>query len=349
MENLTIKDIAKLANVSVSTVSLVLNDRPGPKKETRDRVRAIIAETGFTPNAHTQRLSLKRSFTVHVVMRQYAYNLFNFFALELLLGILQESRELGYDVIFTTVDFAAPSKKERLEYVLDTIRAKTADGIIFIQISDPALLTELKKENIPYLCVDSHVKRDGSVPLLEVDYFDAAYRATEYLISKGHTKIGFIGSDAAPEYYISTLNGYMGALRDAGLPCRPDWIRKSDDEEHYDPACMENILSCKQRPTAIFCAGDIFAIGAVKQATKAGLRVPEDISFMSVDDLIVSEHIAPPLSTMSIDKSEMGVLAMKLIYDQINGEPYEKVNLVKTHLVQRHSVYDMAPVTALGK
>ena len=338
MAKLTISDIARMANVSTATVSFVLNGRPGICDETRSRVQAIIDETGYKPNVHTRRLTLRKSMTVHVVMRQYQYTLFNFFSLEVLMGIFRESRRLGYNIIFTSVDFTASDARSNFDYVIDTVRTGDADGVIFIQAADPAVVTTLQNEHFPFLCVDSHVKKDGSIPLLEMDYYDASYRATQYLIDNVHTDIGFIGADAAMEYHLSTFGGYTAALRDAGLVCHPEWVQIDAVEESPLPGRLENILACKKRPTAVFCAGDIFAIDAIKCAKRAGLRIPEDMSFMSIDGLVVSDFIEPPLSTMALDKAAMGANAMQLLYAIMNGRPYEAVNLMKTHIVRRQTV-----------
>lgn len=338
MSKLTISDIAKMANVSTATVSFVLNGRPGICDETRSRVQAIIDQTGYKPNVHTRRLTLKKSMTVHVVMRQYSYNLFNFYSLEILMGIFRESRQLGYNIIFTSVDFASSSARSNFDYVIDTVRTGDADGVIFIQAADPAVVETLQQEHFPFLCVDCHVKQDGAIPMLEMDNYDASYRATQYLIDNGHTDIGFIGADASVEYHRSTFGGYTAALKDAGLVCHPEWIQIDTVEETPLPGRLEPILACKKRPTAVFCAGDIFAIDAIKCAKQAGLRIPEDMSFMSIDGLVVSDFIEPPLSTMVLDKTAMGVNAMQLLYAIMNGQPYKPVNLMKTNIVRRGTV-----------
>lgn len=200
------------------------------------------------------------------------------------------------------------------------------------------MLLAPREERCPFLCVDSHVRRDGSIPLLEMDAYDASYRATRHLIDNGHREIGFIGSDNAKEYFLSTFGGYAAALKDAGLVCRPEWMQKDSEAELPQPARMENILACRQRPTAIFCAGDIFAIDAMKSAKQAGLQIPGDLSFMSIDDLVVSDFVEPALSTMALDKSAMGAQAMQILFAMMNGQPYEPVNLMTTRLIRRETV-----------
>ena len=118
--------------------------------------RAIINETGFTPNIHTRRLNLKRSFTVHVVLRQYDFSLFNLFAMDVLTGIFRESKSLGYSVIFTSVENEAECSE-----LMDAIHGKEADGVIFIQVFHEKVVQLLQAEQFPFLCVDCHVPRDG--------------------------------------------------------------------------------------------------------------------------------------------------------------------------------------------
>ena len=155
MEKLTIRDIARMAGVSTTAVSFVLNDRSGVSDATRKKVQEIIQQTGFTPNIHTRRLNLKRSFTVHVVMRQYDYSLFNLFAMDVLTGIFKESKLLGYSVIFTAVE-----KDTECSELMDAIHSKDSDGVIFIQVCNQKVIRLLQEEQFPYLCVDSHVPQD---------------------------------------------------------------------------------------------------------------------------------------------------------------------------------------------
>ncbi len=164
MEKLTIRDIARMAGVSTTAVSFVLNGRDGVSDATRKKVQEIIRATGFTPNIHTRRLNLKRSFTVHVVMRQYDFSLFNLFAMDVLSGIFKESKLMGYSIVFTAVE-----NDTECSELMDAIHSKDSDGVIFIQVCNPDVIRLLEEERFPYLCVDSHVPQDGNIPLLEVD------------------------------------------------------------------------------------------------------------------------------------------------------------------------------------
>ena len=212
MSDLTIRDIAKIAGVSTTAVSFVLNNRPGVSDATRQHVQEVIARTGFTPNEQTRRLNLGRSFSVHVVLYWHEHDLFNQFALEILHGVFQSCKQLGYSVVFTFVE-----KNMDCSQLMASIRSKDCDGVILSQIEDPLFITLLQQEHIPFVCVDSHVRRDGTLPLVEVDYYKAAYDSVMYLRRCGHTKIGYIAPTIPLELHLSTFSGYTNALRDCSL------------------------------------------------------------------------------------------------------------------------------------
>ena len=333
MPHLTISDIAKMAGVSTTAVSFVLNDRPGVSEATREKVKEIIRQTGFTPNVHTRRLNLGKSFTIHVVLRQYGHNLYNQFALETLSGIFTQSKALGYSIMFTFVD-----DQMDCDQIIDSVRNKDCDGVILYQIADTTLISLLQQENIPFVCVDSHLAKDGSLPLVEVDYFDAAYQATKYLYDCGHRDIGFIGPEIPAEYYLSTFNGYTAALKDTDLVCNPAWLVQLTFDEDSAEKAIDKLLQTKALPTAFFCAGDSYAINTIHSAKKRGIRIPEDISIMSLDDLFISRYIDPPISTMSFDKELVGEKAMRLLYRIMTNQDYEPIRMIQTTPVERGSV-----------
>ena len=336
MSNLTIRDIARMAGVSTTAVSFVLNNRSGVSDSTRQKVQDIIQRTGFTPNVHTRRLNLGKSFTLHVVLHWYEYSLFNQFALETLFGIFKASKNLGYSVIFTFVDDAMDC-----EQLMESVRSKDCDGVILSQIEDPSFLTMLQQEKIPFVCADSHINRDLHLPMIEVDYYHGAYEATRHLIERGHTEIGYIGPETPLEFHASTFSGYSDALRDAGLFSNPAWIPKLPFAETSGEACLEQLFHCPWIPTAFFCAGDSFAIDAIRCAKARGLRIPQDVSIISMDDLLVSRYVDPPLSTMTFDKEQLGTRAVEVLYQIISGQEYQPVTLLPTTLVERGTVRDL--------
>ena len=333
MANLTIKDIARMAGVSTTAVSFVLNNRPGVSDATRQKVQEIIRQTDFIPNVHTRRLNLGKSFTIHVVLKQYAYGLYNQFALETLSGVFKEGKSLGYSIIFTLVE-----EHMECEQIIESVRSKDCDGIILNQIDDPVLLNQLQRENIPFVCVDAHLPAASALPMVEVDYYDAAYQATRYLHQHGHRDIGFIGPQTPVEHCANTFRGFMDYLKEAGLSCNPDWVAKIPYSQASTEAAVDAMLEHEKLPTALLCNCDAVAIDVIRRAKVRGIRIPEDISVMGVDDLLVSRYLDPALSTMTFDKELLGAKAMELLYQIIQGTEHENRIAILTTPVERGSV-----------
>ena len=145
-------------------------------------------------------------------MRKHENGLFGQFAQETLQGIFKASHALGYSITFTFADRDAPC-----EQLIAMVHGKDCDGLILYQVSDAALIARLRQEQIPFVCVDAHLAQDGSLPLVEVDYYNAARQATQYLCQCGHREIGFIGTQVPNTYYMNTFGGYMDALKAFGL------------------------------------------------------------------------------------------------------------------------------------
>ena len=333
MANLTIKDIARMAGVSTTAVSFDLNNRPGVSDATRQKVQEIIRQTDFIPNVHTRRLNLGKSFTIHVVLKQYAYGLYNQFALETLSGVFKEGKSLGYSIIFTLVDEDMPC-----EQIIESVRSKDCDGIILNQIDDPVLLNQLQRENIPFVCVDAHLPADAALPMVEVDYYDAAYQATRYLHRHGHRDIGFIGPETPAEHCANSYRGYTDYLKENALACDPDWVAKIPFSQKSTEDAVDAMLSQDKLPTALLCSCDAVAIDVIRRAKTNGIRIPEDISVMGIDDLLVSRYLDPALNTMTFDKELLGAKAMELLYQIMQGTEHEKRNWIFTTPVERGSV-----------
>lgn len=332
MANLTIKDIARMAGVSTTAVSFVLNNRPGVSDATRQKVQEIIRQTDFIPNVHTRRLNLGKSFTVHVVLKQYAYGLYNQFALETLSGVFKEGKSLGYSIIFTLID-----EHMQCEQIIESVRSKDCDGMILNQIDDPGLISQLQRESIPFVCVDAHLPADSQLPMVEVDYYDAAYQATRYLHRHGHQDIGFIGPQTPAEHCANTFRGYTAYLKEAGLSCNSQWVAKIPFSEGSTEAAVDLMLEQEQLPTALLCSCDAVAIDVIRRAKERGIRIPEDISVVGIDDLLVSRYLDPPLTTMTFDKELLGAKAMELLYQIIQGAEHETRNTIFTTPIERGS------------
>lgn len=331
MHNLTIKDIAKLAGVSVSTVSFVLNNKEGVSEKTRKKVKEIIRKTQFTPNLNSKRLIMKKSFNICLLINSTSSPFEDLFYFEITRGILEKSREYGYNIVISEIFESQENKLPDIVYSNDT------DGIIFLQDINSDVLNEVNKTNIPYLVLDSHSDNDN-ITAIKPDYYSASYTATNYLIQKGHKDIAFITSCFIPDFYKQTYAGFKDAIGQADLIIKPEFIRTNALNETTSYKCMETILCKDTLPTAVMCAVDSFAIGAMRCAKDKGYKIPDDISFIGIDDIFLSNYTEPKLTTVKIDKALMGSLAMEMIIKKINGHSVKTRIIKSNNIIQRDSV-----------
>ena len=225
--------------------------------------------------------------------------------------------------------------------LMESVRSKTCDGVILSQIEDPIFIARLHQEDIPFVCVDSHVKDDPNIPRVEVDYYSASYDAAKYLCRFGHKEIGFLAPATPLELRGSAFGGYTTALREEGLVCNPAWIASFDFAPQSASKYFQWLSETSHLPTAFLCSGDAFAIEFIRTAQANGIRVPDDLSIISIDDLVVSRYTSPPLTTMTFDKELLGSKAVEVLYSMLCGNAFERVTLIPTTVCQRDSVKDL--------
>lgn len=335
MKKVTIRDIAKIANVSPTAVSFVINNKSGVSEDTRKRVNEAIQLTNFTPSVNSRRLFFKKSFNISIVIRKTSSPFDDLFYFEIARGLLERSKIYGYNIVFTDVNI------ENNNVILpDIIKQNDTDGVIFLQDTDNSIIKEIDKKNIPYVVVDAHSVPD-SITVVAADYELSSYTAVKYLISSGHRKIAFIGSSFIPEFHMQAFGGYKRALDGINASIPFSWIQSHAIDEITSYKCMENILKSSSLPTAVFCSTDVFAIGAIKCVKDRGLGVPVDMSFTSIDDILLSRYFEPKLTTVRIDMPAMGEIAMDQIIKKINQEPVKSITVKSDNLIIRDSVRDL--------
>ena len=331
-KRLTINDIAKLAGVSPTAVSFVINGRDGVSMSTRDKVNAVIKATGFHPNASSRRLSFQKSFNIALVYPSSASPFSDLYYYEIARGLTEKMSEEDYNVVFARLDAREGS------YSLPKIlQHRDADGAILLQDIDSAILADIDSLEIPYVLIDIHTP-DHVHTHVSVDSEKSIYTATKHLINHGHEKIAFLGSDWLPSYYLQCLTGYQKALEEDNLPIQPAWLQKGANNKQDTETCINSILSCRTIPTAICCMGDIHAIDAINAVKAKGMSVPNDISFVSIDDILLSRYIEPPLTTVSYDKQRMGQIAAELLIKKIADEVVDSVIVDSDMIIERQSV-----------
>lgn len=331
MSKMTIKEIARLAKVSPTAVSFVLNNRKGVSDETRKKVKRLVEQLGYTPNPSSRRLIFNKTNNIAVLFRKSISPLEHFFYSEVNNAVLHECEQLGYNLIFASV-----KTDDNTVELPNVVKSYDVDGIIFYGDIDTPILNAISRYDIPFIFIDSH-RQDPDVLSITADYAAAAYIAVGYLIELGHKSIGYIGNSFLRDFSSQTFAGYRKAMEESNLSALMHWVQMEAQDETSAYECMKSIVSGSQSPTAVFCCADIYAIGAVNFLKGKGLRVPDDISIVSIDDILLARYTDPPLTTVRIDKVEMGKMAIKLLVKKIQGEPAQSIMMGSNTLIVRNS------------
>jgi LacI family transcriptional regulator len=325
----TIQQIAEKAGVSKATVSRVLNGR-AVKHETQARIKAVMEKMQYRPHRFARGLASQGTGFLGVAVPPLEDPYVAF----VLAGIEEEARRHGK---LLTLSILPP--EEALE--METIRTMTdpplVEGLLFL-LPTPALegmLKSLAQKGFP-LVVASERRYEDWAPSVVIDNFNGAKAATEYLLSKGHKRIGFITGRAALSDSKDRLEGYRQALQDAGVKVEEDLILQGNYELASGKEAGEKFLQMKNPPTAIFASNDLMAIGVQKACQaqgKAGV-----FSIMGFDDIPTASLVNPALTTMGYDLKELGRQAVHKLLRIISGEEKNPSTLqMKTHLVVRES------------
>ncbi|WP_068614129.1 LacI family DNA-binding transcriptional regulator [Paenibacillus tuaregi] len=329
--NPTIKDVAKKANVSIATVSRVLNNLTGYSDKTKQKVLRTIEEMGYQPNAIARGLINKRTQTIGVLFP----NVSSSFSSAILHGVEEFAHIHNYSVVVCNTD----EDGKRTLKCLQVLREKQVDGIVFSsEVLKEEYYQAMEAMRIPVVLVSSETEIP-SVPYVKVDDRRAAYEAVEYLIHKGHKHIAMIsGSEADPIAGLPRIEGYMKALADHDIPFRQEYMFYGDFGFDSGCAAAEQLFVKAPGCTAVFAASDEMAIGVLSMAARHGVRVPDDLSVIGYDNVKLAEMVVPPLTTVNQPLIEMGSEAcQKLIYMIETGEA-AKHTTVPHHIVERQTV-----------
>lgn len=333
MGKTTIRRIAELAGVSTTTVSYVLNNRPGISEETRAKVLAIMEQEHYAPASGAAHTTSRRSNNLYLMIDEFS-SFGNLFYSTILDAVSVTAENLGYNVILSNrFDSFQSCSAAR------AIKQGIADGVIFLHDLDADVLLFLQQYQTPFVVIDSH-KKEAPYMRVRADYKSAAHTVTKYLISQGHQKLAYIGPASFPDLYISTFRGFCQALTESKLNIYPEWLQSDAYDFASASQCMENILNCEALPTGIVCATDLFALGAMQRAQANGYRIPGDFSFVGMDDIYSSALFYPPLTTVHLDHAEFAEQAVKLLHKQIAAkDPHlnETFVLRSNQLIVRNS------------
>ncbi len=325
----SIKDIARAAGVSHSTVSRALADSPLVKEQTRERIKQLAQEMGYTPHALARSLVTRRTQTVGVVVTTIA----DPFVSEIVRGLEETGQNHGYTIILCNSN----AEPRRELAAVKALREKRVDGIIVTasRIGD-LYLPLLEDFGVPIVLINNQ-QTGQYVYSIGTDDVRGGQIATEYLLSLGHTRIAYIASPNNVNSSQARMNGYRAALESRGIAFDPALVAEGDGRPAAAMHAVEHLFARGVRPTAIFCYNDMTAIGAMRALKQMGLRVPEDISIVGYDDIPIVEYLNPPLTTIRQRKYDMGCMAMDMLLRLLNGATDVQDITIEPTLVIRES------------
>ncbi len=319
------KSVAAQLGVSVATISRVLTRPDLVNQETRDRVLEGIERLGYRPNLIARDLRRGETRTALVVVP----NLSAFF-LEILRGTEQAAEEIGFAVLMGN----AKGDIRRTMTYFEQVASRRADGIILLTGALPldAAGANLK---LPPLVVAAESLKDPSLPSVGVDHAGGADEAVRHLINLGHKRIAHI---AGPDHVLSArarVSGYRKALRAARMAFDESLVQRGDFSVESGEKMMRVLLQQRPTPSAVFCANDEMAIGAIRSLKSAGLKVPEDVSVVGFDDQEFAQIYDPPLTTVHIPRFDVGYQAMMMLRDVVTPQHSARSTILPTRLVIR--------------
>ena len=326
----TIKDVAKLAGVALSTASYALSGDSRVSAKTRSKVLEAARELNYRKNGFAMDLKRSRTKTIALILTDLSGPYYS----ELIRSVQEVALANGYDLI------ACSSMGGRDSTAVKFLREKRADGAIILapNIRNDVLI-ETAGPRFPIIVMDREISGDNLVNVL-VDGEQGGYTATRHLIDAGHRNIAYISGPN--DSYDSQLRyqGYLQALSEAGLEEQSKWRLSGNFVREGGYNATKMMIMQGSLPSAVFYGNDEMAIGGLKAFEESGIAVPDDISVIGFDDIQLSEYVNPPLTTIRQPKSEAGSLAAHLLFQMLWGESVNKAYMLTTELMERNSVRD---------
>lgn len=327
--NPTIRDVARQAGVSHQTVSRVINGSEDVTAETRERVEAAIAALDYRPNAIARSMARGQTRTLACI----SPNLTDYTFASIIEGAEAEARRLGYFLLSSSARDA-----ESFEGLVDELVGhRRVDGLLVMNpYADERY--QLIPENIPLVFVGARSRGESTCSVC-LDDEAVAYQATRYLIKCGHTRIGMVTGPMAEDCSMDRMVGFKKALDEAGLPYLPELVIEGDWSASSGHAALMHLAANKDLPGAIFVQNDRMAMGLLRAARERSIAIPEELSIIGVDDMPLTQHYAPPLTTMRQDMPRIGQEAARILIHTIEGNQSQQCQLkLQAELVVRQSV-----------
>ena len=331
--SVTIKDIAKIINMSHTTVSRALNDSPLISDDTKSKVRAIAKKYNYTPNVNARGLVLSKSYNIGLFFSTIKTGTSAGFFMDSVRGVNEVIKD-NYSLSVEGVDDFKDLSK---------VSSRFFDGIILMSQSqeDNRFIKHVIKQGMPFVLLNREIENAKATTILADDQ-TGAFKATECLIRKGHKKIGII--EGIPEFKNTQRRkeGFLEAMDKYKIEHYPQLAVSGNYDLDGGYTAMQEILALKDYPTAVFCFNDDMAVGAMKAIFDNGLKIPEDISLVGFDDSEFAAYLSPALTSVSRPIEQMCIEGAKILLEEINGSKQKNITIfLKTELKERDSVRNL--------
>ncbi|BCS97045.1 LacI family transcriptional regulator [Desulfoluna limicola] len=328
----TIKDVAKRAGVSTSTVSHVLNGTRYVSKEITGKVMQAVEALNYRPSSIARSLKVNKTGTIGMLVNTST----NPFYAEVVHGVEKRCFERGYTLFLCNTE----GDIHRMEAHLRALEEKRVDGLLLMCSETDNAVFDLfaTYRHTPIVVTDWGPPSENMDRIQDNSHHGGAL-ATNHLIENGHTAIGCVTGPLNKQISLERLDGFTQAMDRAGLPVNKEWIIAGDFGCEGGVFAMNKLLALPTRPTALFVCNDMMALGVINVASRAGLSIPGDLSIVGYDDIFISRYMAPPLTTIHQPKAKLGAMAVDTLLDRISRQ-HEGGTLIRIepHLVERDSV-----------
>lgn len=331
----TLKDVSRVSGFSVTTVSRALNGYDDVNEATREKILTIAKELGYSPNILARSLVKKQSKTIGFLVTDLKReSVKDNFMFETLCGVSDQLTKFDYEFVL----LSTTTSKQKNKTYSQMCAERQLDGVVIqgLKRDDPYLL-EAVQSKVPCVLVDIPIE-GVNTGYVTSNQLESAKQAVRYLLRLGHRHVAFM--NGSPHAYVSTVryDAYRQVLQENGIEARDDYVLNGDFQELASKEVALPFLLNHPEVTAIFCASDVMALGVLQATRELGLNVPEDLSIIGFDNILLSQYVSPPLTTIGQQPYEMGRAAAEMVVHIVEGKnvPHEK--FVNNQLVLRESV-----------
>ncbi|MDT8862614.1 LacI family DNA-binding transcriptional regulator [Alkalihalobacillus sp. MEB130] len=312
---ITIKDVARVANVTPSTVSRVIADNPRISQKTKEKVREVMQELGYQPNFKARSLVNRSTQTIGLVMPNSTDKVFqNPFFPEVIRGISKFAHTMEYALHISTGE----TEEEIYDGTVKMVQSGRVDGVILLYSRKNDKVTNfLLEKDFPFVLVGKPYDHPELITYVDNDNAKATYDVTSYFIRLGHERIGFVGGNRDLIVTVDRQRGFESAIREAGLTIQEEYIVYEEFMKEGGHQAIAELLSLPNPPSALVVSDDLMALGMIHTLDEMGVRVPEDISIISFNNLLLAEMSRPPLTSVDINIYQLGYESARCLIEKI--------------------------------